>query len=67
MAPAGYVPEDCLIRHHWEAKPLVLWRPDDSGLGNARAARQEQVSGRGSTFLEAGEREGVVKGKLGRG
>jgi hypothetical protein len=28
MAPVGYVAEDCLIWHHWEGSPLVLWRLD---------------------------------------
>jgi hypothetical protein len=28
MAPAGYVAEDCLIWHHCEGSPLVLWRLD---------------------------------------
>jgi hypothetical protein len=31
MAPATYVAEDGLIRHHWEGNPLVLWKLDDPG------------------------------------
>jgi hypothetical protein len=28
MVPAAYVPEDCLIWHQWDGRPLVLWRFD---------------------------------------
>ena len=31
VVPAAYVAEDCLIRHHWEGRPLVLWILDDPG------------------------------------
>jgi hypothetical protein len=31
MAPASYVAEGCLIWHHWERSPLVLWRLDVPG------------------------------------
>jgi hypothetical protein len=49
MAPAGYVAENCPIWHHFEGNPLVLWRLDDPGEGNARALRQEWVGELGST------------------
>ena len=31
MVATGYVAEDCLIWHHWEGSPLVLWKLDDPG------------------------------------
>jgi hypothetical protein len=67
MAPAGYVAEDCHIGHHWEGSPLILWRLDNPGLGNARALRQEWVRGSGSTFMEAGKGMGICGGENGKG
>ena len=54
MAPAGCVAEDCLIGHQWEESPLVLWRLDDPGSGNARALKQVWVGRWESTLIEAG-------------
>jgi hypothetical protein len=31
MAPIGYVAENCLIWHHQEERPMVLWSLDDPG------------------------------------
>ena len=43
MAPAAYVAEK---GHQWKGRPLILWRIDDPGQGNARAVRQEWVAER---------------------
>ena len=39
MATGGSIEEDCLIWHHWEETPLVLWRLGDPGKGNVRRSR----------------------------
>ena len=45
MAPAAYVAEDGRVWHQWEGRPLVPWRLDDPGQGNARAVSQKWVGG----------------------
>ena len=59
MAPSGYVAEECLIWHHWEGSPLVLWKFDDPAQGNARALRQEWVGRLGRTLSGRGREEEI--------
>jgi hypothetical protein len=43
MSLAAYVAEDGLVGHHWEERPLVLWRSYAPVQGNARARSWECV------------------------
>jgi hypothetical protein len=63
MAPGTYVAEDSLIWNQRDRRPLVQWRHD--------APRQGVEGGWGSSFIEAGGREGwdkeITERKMGRG
>jgi hypothetical protein len=43
MFLAAYVAEDGLVSHHWEEKPLILWRLYAPVQGNAKDRKQEWV------------------------
>jgi hypothetical protein len=43
-------------KNQWKRVPLVLWRLDVPTLGDAREVRQEWVSSRRNTLIEAKER-----------
>jgi hypothetical protein len=62
MAPAGYVAEDCLIGHHWDGSPLIIWSLDNPGQGDAMALRQEWVGEWGSTLIKSGRGNRVWEG-----
>jgi hypothetical protein len=68
MAPTAYVAQDCLIWHHWEGMPFVLWRHNIPMSVNDTTARQEWVFGWVSSLIEAGERShrigGLQRGNL---
>lgn len=50
----AYVAEDVLVGHQWEERSLELRGFYSLVEVNARAGRQEWVSGSGSTLIEAG-------------
>ena len=69
IAPEGYVAEDDLIWHHWEGRPLVLWRLDDPAYEKARhRGRSEWVGEWRNNPIEAGRGDRrFLDGKLGKG
>jgi hypothetical protein len=70
MDAAAYVAEEGLVRHQWEGRPLVLWRPDAPVWGKDRVVKQEEVGGQESNLLETKGRGigwGCMKGRPGKG
>ena len=65
MVPTTYVAEDCLIRHQWEGRSLVLWRLFAPAKEDARGVKQESMGGEEHPFRSKREREEV--GNLQRG
>jgi hypothetical protein len=45
MAPVTYVAEDALVRYQWKERPLDPGKGRCLSVGEARAGRQEWVSG----------------------
>jgi hypothetical protein len=68
MAPATYVPENCLIWHQWKGRCFVLWRLVVPGKKDGTGVRWEWVGQWRSTLLDAkGRWEGVCRGKTRKG